>query len=119
LTVWGEWHDVVAAIPTATENATAVRTNLTTELGRIDVAISSRLSTLGTNAPTNWINAAAIATDAITDAKIATGALNNKGNWNVGKTGYSVDAITNAVQIDLAQYDEIIKTFRNARETQY
>jgi hypothetical protein len=34
------------------------------------------LTTLGTNAPSNWINAAAIASNAITDAKIATSACN-------------------------------------------
>lgn len=36
------------------------------------------------------INAAAIATDAITSAKIAASALNGKGDWNIGKTGYSL-----------------------------
>jgi hypothetical protein len=36
----------------------------------------SALTTLGTNAPSNWINAAAIASNAITDAKIATSACN-------------------------------------------
>lgn len=35
---------------------------------------------LGTNAPANWINAAAI----------AASALNGKGDWNVGKTGYAL-----------------------------
>jgi len=35
---------------------------------------------LGTNAPSNWINAAAI----------AASALDNKGNWNIGKTGYEL-----------------------------
>jgi hypothetical protein len=35
---------------------------------------------LGTNAPADWINAAAI----------AASALDNKGNWNIGKTGYEL-----------------------------
>jgi len=63
--------------PTAAANATAVRTELTTELARIDATISSRstFAGLGTNAPSNWINAAAIASDAITDAKIASNAI--------------------------------------------
>jgi hypothetical protein len=39
---------------------------------------------LGANAPADWINAAAI----------AAGALDGKGNWNVGKTGYSLTATT-------------------------
>lgn len=36
------------------------------------------------------ITASAISNDAITSAKIAASALNDKGNWNVGKTGYSL-----------------------------
>jgi hypothetical protein len=39
---------------------------------------------LGANAPADWINA----------ASIAAGALDGKGNWNVGKTGYSLTATT-------------------------
>jgi hypothetical protein len=39
------------------------------------------LTTLGTTAPANWINAAAIASDTITAAKIASAALNGKGDW--------------------------------------
>jgi hypothetical protein len=66
------------------EIAVAVRSELTTELGRIDAAISTRLSSLGTNAPSNWINAAAI----------AASAMDGKGNWNVGKTGYALTATT-------------------------
>lgn len=86
--------------PTAAANALQVRTELTTELARIDAAISTRLDSIGTNAPSSWINAAAIASSAITDdkiasnaitaAKIAASALDNKGNWNVGKTGYAL-----------------------------
>lgn len=52
------------------------------------------LTSLGTNAPANWINAGAIATDALTSAKFAAGSLNGKGDWNVGKTGYSLVAGT-------------------------
>ncbi len=39
------------SVPTAAENATAVRSELATELGRIDVATSSRLATAGYTAP--------------------------------------------------------------------
>jgi hypothetical protein len=42
------------------------------------------LTSLGANAPEGWINADAIATNALDD----------KGNWNVGKTGYTLQAIT-------------------------
>lgn len=40
-------------IPSAATNATAVRSELATELGRIDVATSTRLSTAGYTAPDN------------------------------------------------------------------
>lgn len=51
--------DILAAIsaipaaPTPTDVASAVRTNLTTELGRIDANVSSRLATSGYTAPDN------------------------------------------------------------------
>jgi hypothetical protein len=37
---------------------------------------------LGNNAPANWINA----------ASIAASALNGKGDWNIGKTGYALSS---------------------------
>ena len=37
---------------------------------------------LGNNAPANWINA----------ASIAANALNGKGDWNIGKTGYALSS---------------------------
>jgi hypothetical protein len=40
-------------IPSAATNAAAVRTNLTTELGRIDANVSSRLATSGYTSPAN------------------------------------------------------------------
>jgi len=57
------------------------------------------LTTLGTNAPADWLNAAAI----------AASAMDNKGNWNIGKTGYALttdehDAI--AVEVESHLLDE-------------
>lgn len=46
-------------VPSAADNATAVRSELTTELGRIDATVSSRLATSGYTAPPS---AATIAT---------------------------------------------------------
>jgi predicted neuraminidase len=44
----------MAAIPSSTTNASAVRTELTTELGRIDTSISSRASQVSVSSiPTN------------------------------------------------------------------
>lgn len=58
-------------------NVTLVDTTTTnTDMRGTDSALAS----LGTNAPTNWINAAAI----------AEAALNGKGDWNIGKTGYGL-----------------------------
>lgn len=46
-----EFATALDAIPTAAENASQVRTELTTELGRIDAAITTRLATAGYTAP--------------------------------------------------------------------
>jgi hypothetical protein len=63
----------VSDIPTAATNASAVRTNLTTELARIDVATSTRLATSGYTAPDN-ATIATINTNVSTnlDAKVST-----------------------------------------------
>src|SRR3990167_3146404 len=50
--ITGDIADIPAA-PTAAANATAVRSELTTELGRIDVAVSSRLAASGYTSPDN------------------------------------------------------------------
>jgi hypothetical protein len=42
---------------------------------------------------TNAVVLPTIPTDWITATGIATSALDDKGNWNVGKTGYSIDAL--------------------------
>lgn len=59
-------------IPTAEQNAAAVRTELTTELGRIDAAVSTRLATAGYTAPDN-VSVTAI--KAVTDEIIITNGL--------------------------------------------
>jgi hypothetical protein len=71
------------------------------------------------------ITAAKIATDAITDAKIANNAftaakfaaasLNDKGNWNVGKTGYALsndgrNAIISDVRADIERTGGMLDT---------
>lgn len=43
----------IGALPTAAAVAAAVRTNIATELGRMDVAVSSRLASTGYTAPAN------------------------------------------------------------------
>ena len=61
----------VAAIPTSAQNAAAVRTELATELGRIDAAVSTRLATTAytapSAAPTSAQNAAAVRSELATE----------------------------------------------------
>lgn len=59
---------------------------------------SSGQVTVGTMAA-NALTASAIASNAITAAKIAASALNGKGDWNIGKTGYSLAADQSGVTI--------------------
>ena len=61
----------VGDIPTAATNAAAVRTNLTTELGHIDVAISSRLASASYVAPDNSDIATIVSKLPTAGAKIA------------------------------------------------
>lgn len=49
------------------------------------------LTTLGTNAPAGWVNAAAV----------GAAALNGKGDWNIGKTGYSLTSAYDPAKIDI------------------
>jgi hypothetical protein len=66
--ITGDMPTILAAIPSAATNASAVRTELTTELGRIDVATSTRLATAGYTAPTTPPTAAAISAQVLADA---------------------------------------------------
>jgi len=56
--------------------------------GLNDIASPVTVGTINANA----LNAAAIAANAITAAKIAASALDGKGDWNIGKTGYALSA---------------------------
>ena len=47
----GRAYIATGTVPTAAQNASAVRTELTTELGRLDVAVSTRLATAGYTTP--------------------------------------------------------------------
>ena len=64
----------IDALPTAAENAAAVRSNLTTELGRIDAAISTRLASATYAAPldASGTRAAVGLASANLDTQIAT-----------------------------------------------
>jgi hypothetical protein len=92
-------------IPTAAQNATAVRSELTTELDRIDVDISTRSEFDSTtdgvivsqnNDKTDYV----LANNSITSSVIANNALNN----SAFTTGY-FNAINAEVDTALADYD--------------
>jgi hypothetical protein len=64
----------------------------------------SALTTLGTNAPSAWINAAAIGADAITAAKVAPGAI-AKGDQLTGLNDLDAAAIRTALGLASANVD--------------
>ena len=57
------------------------------------VATTTNLTNLP-SIPANWITTAGITDGAFTAAKFAASSLDGKGDWNVGKTGYSLTATT-------------------------
>ena len=91
----------IAAIPTAIQNASAVRTEIATELSKLDVAVGTRLATTDYVAPAN----ADIATiKAKTDLLTFTdGNINSVAQVVLDKTGYELTTndktlIVNAMQ---------------------
>jgi hypothetical protein len=67
------------------------------EVGSFSILNRSPLTTLGTNAPADWINAAAIAADAITDAKVANDVTIASVTGAVGSVTGSVGSVTGNV----------------------
>lgn len=57
------------------------------------------LTSLGANAPADWLNAAAIEDNAIAAAKIASSALAGKGDWST----HDADAVVTAINADATQ----------------
>jgi hypothetical protein len=86
-------NDDVAVVTTLT-NLPAITANWLTATGIQAAALTQ--SKFGTNfiqstsIATGAIAAAGIATDAFTAVKFASGSLDGKGDWNTGKTGYSI-----------------------------
>ena len=68
-----------------------------TDIQLVDTVTTATTATNLTNLPSipaNWLTTAGITDGALTAAKFAASSLDNKGNWNVGKTGYSLTATT-------------------------
>lgn len=97
-------EDLLAAIDAKTTNLPATPAAAGDAMTLADGAITSAKIAAGAIGSTqlasgaitsakiasNAIGASQIASNAITAAKIATSALNGKGDWNIGKTGYSL-----------------------------
>lgn len=96
----------IPAAPSASTVASAVRTELTTELGRVDVAVSTRLATSGYTAPAN-ADIAAILVDTGTTIPAQISGLNN----------ISAADVNAQVDIALADYDGPTKAELDSAQT--
>ncbi len=74
--------DLIPAAPASTTNITAGTITTVTNLTNLP------------SIPANWITTAGITDGAFTAAKFEASSLNGKGDWNIGKTGYSLTATT-------------------------
>ncbi len=81
---------MASAVLTATAIATDAITAVKIAANAITAAKIAGSAITSAKFATGAINAAAIASNAITAVKIAAAALNGKGDWNIGKTGYSL-----------------------------
>ena len=95
------------APPSAATNATAVRSELTTELNRIDVAVSSRLASAGYTAPDNTsIAAVKIVTDKLDSALVLDGSVYQfTSNALENATGLDAVALRAAIGLASANLD--------------
>jgi hypothetical protein len=92
------------APPSAATNASAVRTELSIELGRIDAAISSRLAPDGTlTTVTNLTNAPDVPTPEEIAAEVWTTTVREV-------TGGTVDNVTNSTPVDATEIAEAVRT---------
>jgi len=93
-------YALTTAPPTATANASAVRTELGTELGRVDTAISTRLATAGyTVPPTTAQIEAALLNEGDSSTLLQAIADKVSGDWSAGDV--SAAAVASAVRTNL------------------
>ncbi len=105
------------AIVTGTTTGSATyKSTFTVRVLAVERGTDSALTTLGANAPSNWINAAAIASDAITDAKVAsdvtiasvTGAVGSIASGGISASSFAAGAIdATAIATDAIGSNEI------------
>jgi hypothetical protein len=98
--------DLKASIAAVQSDTDDIQTRLPAALvsGRMDSSVGAMAANVLTATAINAdaitaakiadgaIDAGALASDTITAAKIAASALNGKGDWNIGKTGYALSA---------------------------
>ncbi len=84
-----DWANIGS--PTTAQNLSGTNIDVDQVIASVsgNVADVTNLSNLPT-IPANWITVAGITDGAFTAAKFAASSLDGKGNWNVGKTGYSL-----------------------------
>lgn len=112
----------VAGVPTANDNAAAVRTNLSTELGRIDSAISSRLPTSSYIAPDNTtISAIAGFTDSI-ESRLPATLVNGKMDSSVAgipTASENAAAVRTNLSAELGRIDSTVSSSKGLTSDQY
>jgi hypothetical protein len=113
----------VSDIPTASANATAVRSELSTELGRIDVATSTRLATSGYTVPPT---ASAIRTeidtnstklDVATSTRLAASAYTAAPTASANATAVRSELTTELGRIDVATSTRLAASAYSAAPT--
>ncbi len=95
-TVAGNTLDVTTTGAAGIDWANVENPTTAVDLSATDIQLADTATTL-TNLPSipaNWITTAGITDGAYTAAKFAASSLDGKGDWNVGKTGYSLTATT-------------------------
>jgi hypothetical protein len=88
------WDQLESAVVTAATMGLKIKNNLNATItsrqpsGAVDLNADQSAVTVGT--VTTLTNLPAITANWLTAAGIAAGALDGKGNWNIGKTGYAL-----------------------------
>jgi len=88
----GTTEAVLPPVPTAAEISADVSDQISQDFAEGDYSWPSVLTGIGLECRYGIENGTGVPLkdDAITAAKITAGALNGKGNWNIGKTGYAL-----------------------------
>lgn len=96
-----DWANVENPTATLNLSATTIKTATDVETDTADIQtripaalVDGRIDASAGAMAANVLTATAINDDALTAAKFAASSLDGKGNWNIGKTGYTLTAGT-------------------------